>query len=205
MDPQNFPQQQPLAPNPYDYLNTSPQRRNAFGGGDPKKKLIMSVAFVAIVLLVVGIGLAIILSLGKKDYTSFKNVLYTQNEITRIANTATTKARTPVTRQFVATIFYSTSTEKTQTQEILKKGGVKITDKQLAAKKDADNDKALEAAEQANRYDEKVTEILNTLLLKYSKDIKEAKAIASTKAEKELIAQLQKNILIIAGTPTAEE
>jgi hypothetical protein len=204
MDPQNFPQQQPIAPNPYDYLNTSPQRRASFGGGDPKKKLIMSVAFVAIVLLVVGIGLSIILSLGKKDYTPFKNALYTQNEIIRIADAATTKARTPTTRQFVATILYATSTEKAQTQEILKKGGVKITDKQLAAKKNADNDKALETAEQANRYDEKVTEVLNTLLLQYSKDIKEAKAIASTKTEKELIATLQKNILIIAGTTKTE-
>lgn len=204
MDPQIFPQQQPMAPNPYDYLNTSPRGRNSFGGGDPKKKLIMSVAFVAIVLLVVGIGLSIILSLGKKDYTPFKDALYTQNEIIRIADAATTKARTPTTRQFVATILYSTSTEKAQTQEILKKGGVKITDKQLAAKKNADNDKTLETAEQANRYDEKVTEVLNTLLLQYSKDIKEAKTIASTKTEKELIATLQKNILVIAGTTKTE-
>jgi hypothetical protein len=40
--------------------------------------------------------------------------------------------------------------------------------------------------------------------LQYSKDIKEAKAIASTKTEKELIATLQKNILIIAGTTKTE-
>lgn len=198
MGPQNYPQQQ--LPNQYDFLNQSPQRKSTFlGGGGPKNKTLVSVIFVAVVLLVVGIAISVFNSLGKKDYTPYLTLAKTQTELIRITDLGQKNAKQAETRQYAATIFSNITTEKTATVTTLGKF-IKLEEKILIAAEDEDNDKALESAQQSNRYDEKLTEIINGLLVAYQKQIKQASPLATTKQEKSLFETLQKNFDVIAKT-----
>jgi hypothetical protein len=202
MGPQNYPQNNaPQLPGPYDFLNASPApKRGILGGGGPKNKLLVSVIFVTAVLTFVVIGIAVFSALTSKDYTAYTNMLKTQYEIVRVTDLGLASARTPEAKNFVATIHYVTETQKASTLETLKKAGIKVNDKQLALAKDAANDKALDTAEQANRYDEKLTELVNQLLVTYQKQAKEASALATTSSEKALFESIQKNLNTIGGT-----
>jgi hypothetical protein len=198
MGPQNT---QTPTPNPYDFLNapTGP-KRTLFGTGGPKNKVLVSVVFVLVVLLLVVIGFSFISSLGKKDYSAYNTLLKTQYELVRITELGTDKARTAEVRQFAATVQYTTITERDAVVTLLTKANQEVLVKQLAQGKDTTNDKALAAAEQANRYDEEVLKIMNTLLSSYYKQIKDVALSASTKSEKALVAQLQTNAKVVSDS-----
>ena len=198
MGPQNT---QPPTPNPYDFLNapTGP-KRTLFGSGGPKNKVLVSVVFVLVVLLLVVVGFSFITSLGKKDYSAYNTLLKTQYELVRITELGTNKARTAEVRQFAATVQYATITERDAVVTLLTNAEQEVLVKQLAQNKDAANDKALAAAEQANRYDEEVLKIMNTLLSGYYKQIKDIAPSASTKSEKALVTQLQTNAKVVSDS-----
>lgn len=196
MGPQNT---QPPTPNPYDFLNApSGPKRTLFGTGGPKNKVLISVVFVLVVLLLVVVGFSFITSLGKKDYSAYNTLLKTQYELVRITELGTNKARTAEVRQFAATVQYATITEREAVVTLLTKAEQEVLVKQLAQAKDAANDKALATAEQANRYDEEVLKIMNSLLTSYYKQIKEIAPSASTKSEKALVTQLQANAKVVS-------
>ena len=97
-----------------------------------------------------------------------------------------------------------TVTEKNDTLTFAKKVGVKFNEKELEAAKDANNDKILSAAETNNQYDQKLVEVLQTLITTYQKDIQSVAAKVTTKAEKTVVAKLQSNAKIIANAPAAQ-
>lgn len=198
MGPQN---NLPQTPNTYDFLNApTGQKRGVFGGSGPKNKVLASVIFVVLVLILVVVGFSFINSLGKKDYSAYNSLLKTQYELVRITTIGAEKARTPEVRQFAATIQYSTTTEREAVVALLIKAKQEVLEKQLAQAKDANNDKALAAAEQANRYDEEMQKIITSLLASYYKQIKDIAPSASTKSEKTLVTQLQTNAKVVSET-----
>jgi len=201
MDPSYQP---PAQQNPYDFLNNQPsnQRRQLFTSNNPKQKMLVSILFVAGVIFLLVVVLVVFRSLTKKDYSVYNTMLKKQTEIIRLANTGSTKARDSSVKNYTATIYQVTTSEKTSTLAFVKKNGVKVNEKALDAAKDANNDKALTAAESANQYDQKLSELLNSLIISYQKDIQASAQKVSTKSEKTLVTTLQNNAKIIANAPT---
>lgn len=206
------PNQQPQAPqqpnqNQYDYILNSPTPKKPsvmnMGGGQKSRKLV-SIIFVLVVVTAALVGFAIFRSATKKDYSTYKALLNSQTEIVRIADLGVSKARRAAIKNYVASIKSVTTSEKNDTLAYLKTSNVNVDEKALALKKDADNDKALATAEQANQYDEKLTSILNTLIIAYQKDIKSLGGSITTKSERTLVTTLQNNAKVIANAPKSE-
>jgi hypothetical protein len=191
MDPNQYPQQAPPQ-NQFDYiLNSTPQGRKGgfIGGGNQKQKILLSVIFVLVVLVIIVVGFSVFKSLTKKDYSAYKTAIEQQTEIIRIADQGVAKARTQSVKNYASTIRSVTTSEKADTASFLKSSKIKVDEKALAAKKDANTDKQLTTAEQANQYDEKLVAILNGLVAEYQKGLKTFPT-ATTKSEKALVAKL---------------
>lgn len=203
MDPQYAPQ----APqNQYDFLN-SPQtgpKKPFMTGGNPKQKVLLSVIFIVVVVVILIIAFAVFRSLTAKDYSAYKSLINKQTEIIRIADAGISKARDTSVKNYVSTVGAVTESEKSDTLAFAKIAGVNINEKQLAAAKDADNDKLLADAEKNNQYDQKLVELLNKLVISYQKDVKSAATAATGKKEKALVIKLQNNALVIANTPAKQ-
>ena len=199
------PQYVPSAPqNNYDFLSEQPgnTKKPFLGSGNPKRKMLLSVLFIMGVLLIAVVVLVIFRSLTKKDYSVYKSLVIQQNEIVRIAGLGVTKARDSSVKNYSSTIYSVTLSEKNSTTAFVTKAGVKINEKELGLSKDADNDKLLAAAGSSNQYDQKLFELLNTLVSNYQKDIKAAASNVTTKSEKTIVVTLQNNANIIANAPT---
>lgn len=198
------PQYAPTPPqNQFDFLNAQPakQKKSFLSSNNPKQKMLISVLFVLAVLIIAIIAVVVFRSLTKKDYSVYKSLVTQQNEIVRIAAVGVTKARDTSVKNYAATIGAVTLTEKNDTLAFARKAGVKINDKDLEAAKDAANDKALATAETNNQYDQKLVELLNSLVIAYQKDIQSAATGVTTKSEKAVVVKLQNNAKIIANAP----
>lgn len=201
------PQYAPTPPqNQFDFLNAQPTspKKPFLSAQNPKQKILISALFVLAVLIISVVVLIVFRSLTKKDYSAYKSLVNQQNEIVRIANLGTSKVRDASVKNYAATISAVTVTEKNDTLTFAKKVGVKFNEKELEAAKDANNDKILSAAETNNQYDQKLVEVLQTLITKYQKDIQSVAAKVTTKAEKTVVAKLQSNAKIIANAPAAQ-
>lgn len=213
MDPNQYPQTsqdpQQSTPGRFDYILNAeaPKKAKLFGsgnGGNQKQRTLISVIFVLAVVSVAIIGFGVFSSLTKKDYSAYKTLLEKQTEIIRIADLGSVKSRTVSVKNYVASIKSVTVSEKNDTAAFLKAAHVKIDEKALAAKSDANNDKALTTAEHANQYDEKLAEIINTLIIDYQKDIASLGNSVSTKTERALVTTLQTNAKVLANAPKVD-
>ncbi len=205
MDPNQIPQNT----GQYDYILNAPtpKKANFFSGGKnggKKQTILYSIIFVLVIVTIFVVVLSVFISANKKDYTLYKKILDEQTEIIRITDLGYAKARSASIKNYATSIKSITTSEKTDTLAYLKGAGIKIDEKVLASKKDTNNDKTLTAAEQANQYDEKLTLVLNTLVISYQKDIKTLGTDVSTKTERALISTLQANAKVIANTPKTQ-
>jgi hypothetical protein len=205
MDPNHYQPQPPApqqpAPNPYDYILNTPQKQKKFrlGGGNNRSKIILSVVFISVVLIVVWVAISIFNSLGKKDYTSYSDLLQQQATIIHIVDISSPKLRTAATKNYVAIIRSTTTTEKAETTAFLKKVGVDTNDKKISTSVDTSNDKTITAAEQTNQYDETVTNVLNDLIADYQKNIALTAKEATTISEKALTSILLTNARVVTN------
>ncbi|NBU34115.1 hypothetical protein EB118_03830 [bacterium] len=198
MDPQ---QNLPLQPNQYDFLNSQPAKnKSPFSGGSQKQKTLIFILFLLFVTTVIVTALVVFRQITKKDYSLYKQLLQQQTEIIRIADAGTTKAKDISVKNYSATLATVTKSEKNDTLAYLNLANVKINTKILDATKDANNDKLLSSAEANNQYDAKLTELLNSLVSAYQKDINSASVSSASKTEKALVIKLQNNAKILVGT-----
>ncbi len=199
------PQYAPTPPqNNYDFLNTQPNAKKPFGGGrNPKQNLLVSVIFIVVVLVVLVIAFIVFRSLTKKDYSVYKSLVTQQTEIARIAGMGIAKARDSSVKSYAATIYSVTQSEKNDTLAFAKLAGLKISDKELATSAGTNNDSQLTAAEASNQYDQKLTDILDKLIIAYQKDVQTLTAGANSKSEKAIVVKLQNNAKVIANAPVS--
>ena len=196
------PQYASTTQNQFDFLNQQPvnQKKPLMTGGNQKQRMLVFGVFVLVVLLLVVVAVVVFRNLTKKDYSAYKDLVGQQTEIVRIASAGTAKARDTSVKNYAATIASVTQSEKNDTLTFAKKVGVSINEKELDSAKDASNDKALAAAESSNQYDQKLVDLLNSLIVTYQKDIQAVAGNVTTKSEKAVVVKLQANAKVIANT-----
>lgn len=169
-------QQQPVQPNPYEFI-TNPGQQKPVGGGSTKSRIIV-VAVGIVLLLVIGLGVSTLLSsAGKAAEQSLKDIVAEQEEIIRISETGAKDALSVETRSFAMTVLASVQTDQQKISKL-----VKLKPEERRAKQSSKTDEALTAAKANNRYDEVLTETLITRIGSYRTALKTA--YDSTKAGK---------------------
>lgn len=195
-------------PNPYDFImNGSPQApksRIPFSGNtnSTKSKIMIFVGSI-VVLIIVGILLMSILG-GSKDSTQqLVSIAQEQEEIVRIANLATGKARTQAAVNLSASTAISVSSTQKQIIGLIGKKA-KVDAKKLALKKDLKTDQALTVADQNNNFDEVFTQTLQTELTDYQANLKKAYDTTSNKKSKAVLLTGFNGVDTLIGAQTTQ-
>lgn len=183
-----------------DQVPVKPGMFKAPTGNSMKQRLII-VGGGLVVLVIVGVLALNLLSSGSKNnLTQLTELSQEQDEIIRVAGLAATKARGTVAANLSATTAASINTSQQQVVGLLKKNGRKLSEKQLAAKKNDQTDQALSAATQNARFDEVFTTTLTTQLTTYRANIKKAYDGTGTKSEKDILNTAYVNATTILGS-----
>jgi hypothetical protein len=178
----------------YDFiLNPSKQgKKSLFGGSSKKQRLLMTIIAGGIGLVLVFIVLGVVFGGGSGSEERLNGLVQQQTELIRVAGLADKDAADANAKNLATTVELSLTSAKTKTTTALTKGGGKLQSKQLGAKKDADTDKALAAAKQANRFDEVFMSTMKTELTDYQSELKDFYDTTDSKSEKALLQQLYK-------------
>jgi hypothetical protein len=167
--------------NPYDFIMNSGQPQmpgkmpRMTNGGGGQRQRILFVAIAGFIVLILGIIVFNILSsAGKGNTTLLKNLAAEQTELIRVSDLALTKAKSTKARNLAATATITVRTMKQRTTKLLSLKGIEVVPKELNAKLNEKTDDALDAAEQANRYDEVYIEYMLGALATYQNNLKAA-------------------------------
>lgn len=192
MDPQNE--------NPYGFIfdPNKQQRPKKLALQSGRSKILVSVGFVAGVIIVAIIGFNFILSLGKASNTDLVVVRAHQTELQRVIDLGLKNANDLTLRNRLASLQSATATDSFALSDLLKKRKVEIIKTELAAQKDAKTDTALEAALQDGSHDEVLLGIIEKLSNAYYGALKDAKLDVASTAEKELLDKAIKNLELTA-------
>lgn len=195
MDPQNE--------NPYGFIfdpskQQRPKKLNLQSG---RSKILVSVGFVAGVIIAAVIGFNFILSLGKASNTDLVVVRAHQVELQRVIEIGLKNANDLTLRNRLSSLQSATATDAFALSDLLKKRKVEITKLELAAQKDDKTDAALEAGAQDGSHDEVLLSIIEKLSNGYYGALKDAKLDVASNAEKELLDKAIKNLELTA-TPS---
>lgn len=154
---------------------------------NPKQRIIISIVFVVVVLMVLFIAYSFIASLGKQDNSALISINAQQNEIIRISDLGLKEAKDPNTKTLVATLKSFVVSDQVDTESYLSKNGTKITPEQAVSKKDSSIDEDLETALQRNNYDEALLASLKDLQSSYKKSLSSALSDSSSTTRKQLL------------------
>lgn len=153
------------------------------------KGRIILVASIFIVLLILFIiVMSIFGQAGKAQNQSYLEIAQRQTEIIRLSTIADQKTKTPETLAYAATVRTTFITSQSDMKTVLGSHGVsqKSLTKQLSASKNTKSDDALSEAEKNNRFDETWTELINTEIANYQKQLSAAFDAASATDRKTL-------------------
>lgn len=190
------------APSQYDFILSHGEKpkRSFLPGGNSFKSRVLLVVGGAVVLMLVAFVVMSLFFKGSGQTDKLVSLAAQQTEIARIAELGAKNAKSPDTRNFAVTTSLALTSSGQDIKELLKKQGRKLDAKELAAKKNSETDKKLEAAANANRYDEVFLEILNSQLNSYKQAVKELHASSTQKSEKELLNKSYRQAAIILNT-----
>lgn len=190
--------------NPYDFI-TSPTNTSAGGfRSDNKKQRILLVAVAAIVVIFLFVVVSTLLgNAGKAQTQKLTELAQTQTELARIAGIGSTKAGSLETKSLAINAQLSLISSRQDTINILKKRGVKLKDKQLAASRNSKTDALLQDAGVNNRFDQTFTETIQTKLASYQKQAKSVYS-SSTPAEQKTILPSINSIGLLLPTAKAQ-
>lgn len=188
------PQQQ----NDYDFImgNGGKQPGGSAFLKNPKNRLIASVGFVTIVVILLIIGVNFFLSLGKQDSSDLVDVVAYQTELGRITELGLKNARDPATRVKLATLSSFISSDVSSMKSYLSRNGVKLQPEQVSQRRDSQVESELETAAQLNRYDEKLLEILDEKTAAYKTVLRSALQATTTPNRKSLLDTAAGNIVL---------
>ncbi len=201
-----MPPNQPVPPpvggsNQYDFIMQDPQKPKRSllpSGASRKQRLIVGGLGLGGVLTLFIIILVVIFSIGGSNAQPMIELAQTQNEIARISNAGTTKARSPATLNFAQNAYLTTTTGQQQTLAYLQKEmDQKINTKQLAATQSASTDETLKNAEQAGTYDTVLYTILYQQLTAYRDRLTTTYQGASGAKQKELLKKLYDSVVTL--------
>lgn len=162
--------QPPTQPSPYGFIldPPPPPKKSLFSGGTTKSRAIIvgGVAFLLITLAL--IIMAVLSSLGNSGVSELKNVYAEQQELIRIAEIGSKDAVGTDTRGFASTTLLSARTAQQQVQSLISSRGAKIKPEEANSKRNANVEDILSGASANNRYDEALTELLESRIASYN-------------------------------------
>ncbi len=196
-----MPPQAPIPQqDPYEFILNpeKPKRQSPLGGASFGLKIAL-VALVAIIIIIGGVVAGKMLGASQdaqKD--QLIEIAQTQNEIIRVATTASSQASSSNVKALATTTKISVQSSQNQIVDQLGKYGVKKVDNKLLGKtKNSKNDALLNEAKANNRYDETYRKILQEQLDDYQTKLK-GNFQSATKKEKPILnTAFESNALII--------
>ena len=198
---------QPNNQNDFDFIMgpNKPAQRGPSFLQNGKNKIIMSILFVSIVLIVVIGFFSVITSLGKQNNDDVIDVVAWQTELARIAELGIDEAKNPDTRSQVSTLYAFLQTDIASTSSYLSNSGVKLNSQQLGARQDSTVVKDLESATQLNRYDEELLEILDDKTARYKAALQTAIQASEQQSREAVLNTAATNIITYEGTVATTE
>ncbi len=206
------PYQQYQAPqqqgSPYEFIlnpQQQPKKKMGLGGNN----FILTISLIVGGALIFMIILAVILNavggktLSKSDLI---NLAQSQSELVRVAQGAAATANQQTTKNLAVTIQLSMITEQKRNLDFLAKNGVSVDEKQLALKQNAQTDQQLASAKTTSTFDLVFTQLMQTELEAYARDLKTLNSKAANKTESDLTSDFYKQTqLLIAQIPYTQD
>lgn len=189
----------------YDFIlnhGTPPERPKKLGLPSPNSSMQRIVIVVVGVFLLVTVGLVLFSVLtggGGTSETQLLEVAQQQTELVRVADQASSKARSTNTLNFAANVSLTISTTHQSMSGILTREGIKSNDKRLAFKKNVQTDQLLLNAAQNGQFDETLTKTLQTQLLAYQASLSVVYKGSKNPKDKAILQEAYKGVGILLG------
>lgn len=182
---------QPQTPNSlpggYDFLQTPAPQKSGFLTGNSKRKRMLIVGIgVLLLVIIASVMISVFQNANKPNTEQLLVVLQDQQEIIRIAEIGSSKAKGSDTLNYSTTVLQTVRSDQKSLQEALGKN-FKVSSKILAAKQSKKTDEQLTAAEQTNRLDETVKEILEKHIKTYRTNLRAAYDGSSSKKTRDVL------------------
>jgi hypothetical protein len=154
-------------------MNSQPAKKSLFGAGTQTSRLLMLVAGFGVLLAIFGLMLSLIFGGGTDNTDKLVAIAAKQTEIIRVAELGEKQATNTATKNYASAVKLSMTSAHQEVISLLSTKKRKVSQKELAASKDGDTDKALTMATQTNKFDEVFTETLQKQVLGYQRDVRE--------------------------------
>lgn len=141
---------------------------------------------------------------SKQTTARMVSIAQEQQELMRIADIGTSKARTSAAKDFAVNVRLSIDTSQKEILALLKKRGHKLNIQLLSKKKNAKTDQLLNEAFLTNRFDDTFSETVRGQLLAYRQRLQETYKGSTNKTEKEVLAKNFKDVSILLGLDTTD-
>jgi len=203
MNPQQQYQGQPGSPYEFILNPSGPQKPKRFGLG--KNHFVLTIVAIVGGVIIFMIVVSVLINAFTPKKVSKEDLIgvaQTQTELSRISNLAENSATGQSTKNLAITVDYSMQSQRQQTTQLLSKSGIKIGKKQYAFKQDATTDQKFAAAKATSTYDLVYSQIVQTELENYAKDLKSLYNRAVSKTEQDMVGNFyQQTQQIISQIP----
>lgn len=190
---QQDPYQQPAPsqhdPSRYEFIMSPDQqpKPSLFGGGLNRRFVALAAGgIIGLVLLLVLIGS--LLGGGKSDTTALVSIAAEQAEIVRVTDQSFSHTSSQDTKNFATNTDLCIASSQQELLAYLAKNGVKVNDKQLAAKHNPKTDATLQAANESGTFDSTLITTLQSQLTSYRASLQTAYKTATGKQEKKVLS-----------------
>ena len=181
------PQTSNSLPGGYDFLQTPTPQKSGFLTGNSKRKRMLIVGIgVLLLVIIASVMISVFQNANKPNTEQLLVVLQDQQEIIRIAEVGSSKAKGSDTLNYSTTVLQTVRSDQKSLLEALGKN-FKVSSKVLAAKESKKTDEQLTAAEQTNRLDETVKEVLEKHMKTYRTNLRAAYDGSSSKKTKDVL------------------
>lgn len=173
---------------PYGFI-TNPQQlpqKSRGVGNSMLSRIIIVVGGVLLLLIIGSVVVSLMGRAGQAATNNLKGIYAEQQEIIRIAGLGSKDALSTDAKSFAATVSLSITSSQQKIKEEL--GDTKLSDQELAAKKNADTDKVLEGAKATNSYDEVLQDTLTNQLQSYMQTLQKVFNETDDEALKQVIS-----------------
>jgi hypothetical protein len=168
--------------------------------GSTKARIIAILGMGVGVIIVVVIGASIISALTNKSSKAVVDLLAYQSELKRVVALGIDKSRDSTTKNKAVTASFTLENDYQRTVKIVNSRRLKPSKVDLAKYSGTVTDKELDAADKANKFDDKYNEIYKEKLTKYRAKLSEVYPTLNP-AEQKIIKTSSNNAKVLLGEP----
>jgi hypothetical protein len=192
-------QRNPESPDgdPYEFIlnpqkSSKPKPFKGLGGGNRFVVTIVMIVGGVLLFMIVITVLLNALAPKKISKEEFTGLVQTQHELIRVANQGTVGATRQTIKNLATTVEFTMMTQEKQTIELLGKNGVKVGEKQLALKQNAETDKKFASAKATSTFDAAFTQVMEDSLNSYATTLKQMTALAPSTTQRDQLSDYYK-------------